>query len=269
MRTLYRALAVACFPAFVITAPSLASGSGTAQFTGWGPGQANGGGAFTFKLVADGSSHGNFHTTNWAGTHAEHGIGSSFVTFCLETGEEIYSIGDYYRASVDDTIAYGVQSSAYFNTAHGDVIPANHTTLERQTAFLYSGFRRGTLSGNVTGWTSATIAALSGREANALQAAIWLLQSQAGNYWIHHNGGYDSATLTLVDNLIAYANSAPAYWASLGDVRVMNLWSSDNQNNSTRRQSQLIMIPLPPETAMAGLGMAAIFGIGVVRRRRK
>src|SRR5689334_4522819 len=64
-------------------------------FSSVAPGGAYGGGAFNFSIVA----------VSGAGT-AEHGVGSNFKTFCMETGENV-SIGGTYWSSVDGTVIHG------------------------------------------------------------------------------------------------------------------------------------------------------------------
>jgi hypothetical protein len=62
------------------------------------------------------------------------------------------------------------------------------------------------------------------------------------------------------------ANDAVAAgWQTLGNVRVMNLY---DRYSNLNKQSQLIMIPLPPGSGLATAGIACLLGSGWVRGRR-
>ena len=237
---------------------------GTLQWVGSGPGNANGGGIFTFKMVSDAAGGNAYSTGGWAGEQGEDGIGSQWQTFCIETLEHIS--GTCYRGVTGTTVVSGTADPARFTG--GDVMPslAFRQTLQPQTAFLYSGFRAGSLA-SVSGCGSNNPASVSGTEANALQAAIWYSQGQVGSNWI--STSYTSTTVTLINNLLAYANanSSSAYWVAGGNVRVMNTFTG-SAGNWTNAQSQLMLLPLPAETTMAGIGLMGLIGVRAVRRRR-
>jgi hypothetical protein len=56
-------------------------------------------------------------------------------------------------------------------------------------------------------------------------------------------------------------------WSGFGNVRILNLYTVNSPR--TEYQDQLIMIPLPPGTGMAGTGLACMAGVGIVQRRRR
>jgi hypothetical protein len=61
-------------------------------------------------------------------------------------------------------------------------------------------------------------------------------------------------------------NEAAGKWTNIGNVRVLVVY-----HNSFRQehQDQLIAIPLPPGTGMAGTGLACMAGVGFIQRRRR
>jgi hypothetical protein len=209
--------------------------------SGWG---AYGGGVFTFSLAPDRPGH---PTSGFAGTTVEHGIGSVFQTFCLETGEVFYP-GRFYRATVDTTIKWGhPEPNAFGNGAN----PVSNTVLAPQTAFLYSKFRSGALAAAVP--TATT---------NDLQAAIWFYQLQATEDWV-----YTHYTPAVIDALRLFADTGTAgsaYWSGLGDVRVLNLFDW----NDTPGQSELVLIPLPGSGILASAGLALACCVAGARRAR-
>ena len=93
------------------------------HFDSVAPGGAHGGGAFNFTIVG----------VSGPGT-AEHGVGSQFKTFCLETGESITLHGTYW-STVDGSVIHGRPGANEFG--NGANPPEEHT-LFGTTAALYS-----------------------------------------------------------------------------------------------------------------------------------
>ncbi len=265
--------------AATLAGSSVAMADGTVRFASIGDGYRHWGGIFNFEIVPDGPSAGynganwntqqaslggGYTTNQWAGEAIESGIGSSFGTFCLESGVDLGHLGGYFRGVISTSIDSG--------TAYEDWGGVTHTVLEPQTAFLYSSFRANSLT-SVSGWNSASDEA----RANAVQGAIWLYQRQVDQNFVDFNGDggqYTQQEVDLIAALQAYAddNANTPYWAALGNVRVLNLswgaYQSGGTNGEVECQSVLVLIPLPP-AAWAGLStMAGIGLIGLVRRRR-
>lgn len=211
-------------------------------------GGANGGGAFTVTgLGADSAS-------------------DSFLTFCLEYSEHI-SLGTGYYVDVDTKAVGG--GSGVSSTYTGDVsgVLNSFDPLSAATAWLYTQFRN-TASNplGIYGFTQNNSASH-----NAMQLAIWKLENEISS--TVNTSVYSSFTSnTLAQNLVnaaVAATTGPGAWTGLGDVQVLNLYSSySNGVFSGNSQSQLYLAPVPePEIyAMmaAGLGL-----MGFVARRRK
>ncbi|MCC6678232.1 MAG: hypothetical protein IT436_13915 [Phycisphaerales bacterium] len=256
----------ALFVASMFAGSALADG--TIRFDSIGDGYRHWGGLFNFTLVSDSPTHGGdlgggYSTGQWAGDQMEGGIGSSFATFCLETGEDLGHLGGYFRAEVGTSVDGGVGYDGWGGQTD--------TVLHAETAFLYSAFRHGTLTG-VAGWDSD-----ASTQANAVQGAIWLLQHQVDQDFVDNgtdgpDGAYSDAEVALIAELIAHAQTSvdgSDYWAGLGDVRVLNLtWGSDGSTTQTN-QSVLALrseiVPLPTPVNLASVGLLGVAGL--TRRR--
>jgi hypothetical protein len=169
----------------------------------------------------------------------------SFITFCLQRTEYIdysttFRIGGINEYAMTDPVANGGDSVKGFDY------------ISPHTAYLYTHFRAGTLSGydynSSNRWVSA----------NHLQNAIWWFEqeistSQSSNPFV-----------VLATNAV---NSGA--WSGIGNVRVINLFFP----NGAEAQDQLALIdppasavvPEPTTLALLGLGL----GVGAWRRFRK
>lgn len=203
----------------------------------------------------------------------------SFQTFCIEFSEHISYNTDFYVGSVSvgstrGGVTGGVADAGLPN-GFGDRISA-------QTAFLYTKFREGTLSGFTAG--NAT-------SANALQLSIWYLEGEIGtgggfsaspyatdiaNAYKTYLGGSTAslqANTTQAESWVALANTAVAlggdwYGKGIGNVRALNLYSDAAYTRYAQDQLYLQPVPEPETYAMmlAGLGL---IGFVAGRRRRK
>lgn len=193
----------------------------------------------------------NSFTFTPGGLGAQQAPAGKFLTFCMERTETIILSGTYNVAFSDKAI-------------EGSAGPGGDP-LDFETAFLYHSFIKGTLSSYVAGFTYATAAAATAAvtaSANALQGAIWKIEGELGHY-----SGLTAAEITLADALIAAASTevAGAWGSSIRNVRVMNL---THTITGAVQQDQLVIIPLPAEATMAGVGLLGVVVGGVVRRRR-
>jgi len=184
------------------------------------------------------------------------GGSGSFNTFCLEYNE-YFSYGQTLRVQ---NISLGAVNGGV-GVGAGGTAPANgqpgFDPISKQTAWLYTQFRAGSLSG-YGGSNHAS-------DANALQNAIWYLENEITSL----GSGITTAERDRAQSWINSANTAVAAGWSNNNVRVLNLMRQDAQGNFTvRAQDQLYITPVPePETYMmllAGLGL-----MGFVARRRR
>jgi hypothetical protein len=219
------------------------------------------GGPFQFEVVSGLHPMGlNTYLTGQVGSAAQIAAAvaarpTSFMTFCLEHNEFI-SPGTVYNVALA-TYAYagGVSNTA----APGGVNPAYGgpgDSLDYRTAYLYSKLMTGTLDAAVS--TFVFQQAMSGQ---AFQQAIWYIE---GEQTLAEIGGTSSLAYQLVLNANAAVAPGGSWGATLGNVRVMNLTDDDG----TARQSQLIIIPLPPGSGMATAGLTCLFAAAHRRRSR-
>jgi len=157
----------------------------------------------------------------------------SFQTFCLE----------YHEKFTPGSILNVVLNTAASSATQG------LDPIDPRTAFLYTRFREGSLPGY--DYSSTTARKASGSQ---LQRAIWYLEDEAG--------GADNAFVALANAAVSIGGEW--YGMGLGDVRAMNLFSSDG----TSRQDQLtIVAPLPPGAITGLAGLCGVAGLAWLRRR--
>lgn len=187
-------------------------------------------------------ANGVWGTSN-GGEFAVSYAGGSFISFCLETAENV-SYGTPYTAIFNDRALLGGGVAA--NAGLGDVAGSLGVDdpLSHSTAWLYTQYLAGALSGQGANDASA----------NKAQQAIWFLENETGgvsNSWV--TDAYAAVSLGWVNPTGA------------GQVHVLNL---THLQNETMHQDQLYMAPIPePETyamLLAGLGL-----LGFAARRRK
>lgn len=224
---------------------------------GDGPG-GNGGGAFNASVFRGAAAIG------------------SFQTFCLEYNETFSSYGQSLKVKAVNTGAerggVGGQTSTNFDPISGN------------TAYLYTQFRSGNLSGYdyFSGSDSAANQAQR-NDGTALQLAFWILEneiaytssnSSAQSLYRTYFDASGNVKSSLTGNSLLVANQTKSWlddaddanWGtSIGNVRVLNL-EKYVSGQWTYSQDQLTMVPEPETYAMmlAGLGL-----IGFMARRRR
>jgi len=187
-------------------------------------------------------ANGVYGTTS-GGEFAISYAGGSFISFCLETGQNI-SYGTPYTVTLgsDAVVGGGVAANAGLGDVAGSA--GIYDPLSNSTAWLYTQYLAGALSGQAADDASA----------NKAQKAIWYLEDESGgvfNSWV--TDAYAAVALGWVNP------------TGVGQVYVLNLM---NPETETMHQDQLYMMPVPePETyamLLAGLGL-----MGFVARRRQ
>jgi len=170
------------------------------------------------------------------------GNGAGFQTFCIETSEQ-FNPGALYNVALSDRAKYnGVPVTGF------DVISVG-------TAFLYSQFASGTLSGyNYTYGAGRTA------KAAELQNAIWNLEGEGGSI--------SAAIATILQGEFG-ATSTIADWDDDATgwaygVRAMNLTSASDNTI----QDMLVVVP-EPTTMIAGALLLLPFGASTIRFLRK
>ena len=161
-----------------------------------------------------------------------------FQTFCIEHNEE-FTPGVSYSVGISQKAMYGG------NPPNGDPISIG-------TAWLYSQFAAGTLSGY-----NYVYGASRENTAGTLQQAFWWLEGETGGV---QNGFITLAESALGLNDTTIRNDANGAYG----VAALNL------GDPGQVQAQLVIVPVPePTTVIAGALLLLPFGASALRILRK
>ena len=169
-------------------------------------------------------------TTSGGSFRAETGARGTFETFCIERDEYLTYGALYY---------YKISGAA----EDGGLGGGNPDPIDAITQNIYYGFRKGLLT--ITGTADEIV--------DAVQTAIWYEEGEL--IW----GNVTAKGQALINHFSNPSN----YLAGYDNVRVMNVYQ--NSNYTGNKQDQLIIVPLPHTSGLAGAGL---LGLAAVRRRR-
>jgi hypothetical protein len=179
------------------------------------------------------------------------GDAGNFKTFCLEKNEFI-TLGSQYTFSID-TIAKNGGVGGRIDSLGGD--PIGETTAKLYYAFY---------SGQLTGYDYTTDSG-RGIDGGDLQHAIWRLEQElTDTQWNNYSGKTQAQAFIDFATNATWASLGQIGWDGIGGVKVMNLY--DAAGNA--KQSQLMVVPLPPAALMGLALLAGVGGVMGLRRRR-
>ncbi len=160
-----------------------------------------------------------------------------FRTFCIEQNEFL-SFGTSYYVTLEDRAIFGGEGVADVGGAGSAGVLGSYDPLSPLTAWLYSNAIGGTLAGY-----SAAVAAAN----DALQNAIWYIENED-----------DSLTSALATAFYTAATTAAP--TSIGNVRVMNLWTGSSTAYTTDGKVQSLLVMVPEAGTIAVWSVLSLIG---------
>lgn len=230
--------------------------------TGRYNGASDSGGAFVMNRIGTAGSNGfNAAQVNagYVGSRlGEQGLAAgAFHTFCIERNENIElantnGSANRYYAQISDSAKGGGISNNDPSNSNRRTNGVGEDVISFTTAKIYTEFRNNGNFGGIGSVLAGTVA--DGQNfVTAIQEALW-----------YSEGELNAVTGTA---LAIFNWAAANHGNTLGDVRVLNLWTNFDPATGTysgNGQDQLVLIPLPSASALAGVGLLVLAG-----RRRK
>ncbi|MDI6451821.1 hypothetical protein [Anaerobaca lacustris] len=181
-------------------------------------------------------------------------LGSSFQTFCLETDEYVLPPTHVEQVWVNESGLTGSQA------VYGGANSTTADPLDYRTAYLYTQFATDQLSGYA--YTGTVGGLTRSQTAAALQRVIWAIEDEGGSDFAVNfmDTPLNSDQQVLANQWMTEAGAAG--WTSIGNVRVLNLWSN---TALTARQDMLYLVPVPGAALLGFLG----FGWAGLKLRKR
>jgi hypothetical protein len=211
-----------------------------------------------FTAIVSGGANNFVANYNSKATASVNGT-TGFQTFCIEISAS-FQPGNTYNTSVSPVMVTGQGTTAAISVG---------------TAYLYSQFAQGKLSGFTYGTTG------TGRELSddQLQDAIWYLQGEIGTSGnsitsdsLYTFNATTDPFVTLVDNMFGASTALESdlTYGNIFGVQALNLTSTDQNGKTVYNQDQLVYCPVPePSTLAAGAALLLPLGLSAVRALRK
>jgi len=215
------------------------------------------GGEFTLYGYGDFPYLSNEHYAEAARNQRGTNDTTSFQTFCIEMHEYLQHPMDIWVSTTD---MHGTPGGTHANEGGGSFNDGETWTwgddLEPTTAYLYSQFATGRLSGY--NWSGTGRAASGG----TLQKVIWLLEGEIGTLG-DSSGGLTLTTAQQTQGKAWITEVQEALrkgWTNDGDVFVLNTYGVGLDNVGGCKvyaQDQLYYVPVPAAGLLAFLGLTA------------